>query len=411
MNAAAAGDTIMVGEGEYDEAVIFSQDNITLRAYGAAENTTITQADGTTISFGTTSGGTVDGFTISLTAADNTNDEVIFSNNTTSETAYNTVKNSIINVKNKDATAFGLYGINIDEGNFRLINNTITVWQTADSSVHAIWNSAAHSFELRENTIFVNQDATGAFLTTAVSHAAGAGGILYCIENTITMDSEHTGASIGHLVYAHANLNYVEGNVINGVGAAGVMIGLFTGAGDTAYYNGNFINVTTTDSDGQWANDGAGTSHMVGNTIIGDGIIGIGGTIYSSGNLINDVVLLSGVQLLSVTNVPFDADGDTVLFTVPKGYSCLLDHVKIVAGADAVSTDITVGRAGTENDFIPTNQMDNLDAASDVVIIMPIPNTTPLTLKVYAAETVIEMNVANQAGGATNAVYLYGTLY
>jgi flavoprotein len=55
--------------------------------------------------------------------------------------------------------------------------------------------------------------------------------------------------------------------------------------------------------------------------------------------------------------------------------------------------------------------MDNLDAAYDAIIVMPVPNTTPTKIKSYAAGTVIQMNVANHAGGATNTVYLFGFLY
>ena len=115
-------------------------------------------------------------------------------------------------------------------------------------------------------------------------------------------------------------------------------------------------------------------------------------------------------QLLSIKNVSFAANADTALLTVPAGYGCILDHAKIVAGADAVSTDITIGQNGAESDFIPTNQMDNLNAADDAIIVMPIPSLTPLINKKYAAGTLLEMNVANQAGGATNTVYLYGML-
>jgi len=111
------------------------------------------------------------------------------------------------------------------------------------------------------------------------------------------VDSEHTGASIGHTVYAHANLNYVNENIINAVGAAGVMYGVYTGAGDTAYYNSNFINVTTTDSDGQWANFAAGTSYAHGNLVTGDGVLGTGGTIYEGINQINGTLSIKGICL------------------------------------------------------------------------------------------------------------------
>ncbi|MBT7628768.1 MAG: hypothetical protein HN597_03565 [Desulfobacula sp.] len=148
-----------------------------------------------------------------------------------------------------------------------------------------------------------------------------------------------------------------------------------------------------------------------------DGVIA-GGWVDGSGNG-NNLVLLGcrptnlvrGIEnLLSITNVAFNSDADTVLLTVPPWYSARLTKAIIVAGANANSTDITIGQNGAESDFLPTNQMDNLDTDGDVVIVKPIPNTTPLQLQTYAAGTVIEMNVANQAGGATNTVYLYGIL-
>ena len=52
----------------------------------------------------------------------------------------------------------------------------------------------------------------------------------------------------------------------------------------------------------------------------------------------------------------------------------------------------------------------NLDAQYDVVTIKPIPNTTPLQNKSYAAGTVIQMDVTTAVGGATNAGLLFGTL-
>jgi len=304
MNAADAGDTVLVAEGTYTEAVIFPHDNITLRAQGSAENTIITQPAGTTVSFGTTSGCTLDGFTVTLSAATSTEDEVIFSNNNDTSD-YNIVKNCIINVDNNVANDFGLYGINIDDGNFELLNNKITVHQTGDGAVYAIWNSAANAFKCRENIIVLDQDSVGAYMTVAIAHAAGAGGILYAEQNTITTDSEHTGASVGYSIYAHANINYVNENIINAVGAAGLMYGVYTGTSDTAHYISNFINVTTTDGDGEWANFGAGTSYANGNIVTGDGVMGTGGTIYEGMNQIGAKISINGIPYTFPTD-----DGD-----------------------------------------------------------------------------------------------------
>jgi len=117
------------------------------------------------------------------------------------------------------------------------------------------------------------------------------------------------------------------------------------------------------------------------------------------------------VALLSTTTVAFNADAETTIYVVPNGLRCILDHVKVVAGADASTTDLSIGQNGAETDFVGVTNLDNLDAQYDMVLLAPVPSATPATLKSYAAGTVIRATVANQAGGATNTVYLYGTLY
>jgi hypothetical protein len=118
------------------------------------------------------------------------------------------------------------------------------------------------------------------------------------------------------------------------------------------------------------------------------------------------------ITLLSSTTVAFNANADTTLYTVPTGKRCVLECAIVVAGADAgATTTISIGADGTETDFLAVNTLSNLDAANDAVILRPIPNTTPLKSKSYAAGTVIQATVANQSGGATNTLYLFGFLY
>lgn len=114
----------------------------------------------------------------------------------------------------------------------------------------------------------------------------------------------------------------------------------------------------------------------------------------------------------SGTTVSFAANADTTLFTVPTGFRCVLSHAIIVAGADAgATTGISIGQDTAETDFLAVNTLSNLDAANDAVVVRPIPNTTPLKGKSYAAGTVIQAQITNQSGGATNTVYLFGFLY
>ena len=118
----------------------------------------------------------------------------------------------------------------------------------------------------------------------------------------------------------------------------------------------------------------------------------------------------NSVALLSTTTVSLAADADTVIYTVPPDKVLLPDHAVLEAGADAVSTDVSIGAAGSETDFVGTTQCDNLDADGDMILLAPVPSSTPATLTTYAAGTEIEFRVANNAGGATNYLYFYGTL-
>ncbi len=118
------------------------------------------------------------------------------------------------------------------------------------------------------------------------------------------------------------------------------------------------------------------------------------------------------ITLLSTTTVSLAADADTTLYTGPVGKRCVLECAILVAGADAGATStISIGANGSEADFIPANTLSNLDAQYDAVILRPIPNTTPLKSKSYAAGTIIQAQVASNSGGATNTLYLYGFLY
>ena len=128
-------------------------------------------------------------------------------------------------------------------------------------------------------------------------------------------------------------------------------------------------------------------------------------------SLIRPIPTTNGAILLSATTVSLAADADTTLYTVPTGKRCVLSHAILVAGADAVSTDISIGADGAETDFVSAYQCDNLDAANDAIDIRPVPNSTPAKIKSYAAGTVIQAKVENHAGGATNTLYLFGFLY
>ena len=117
------------------------------------------------------------------------------------------------------------------------------------------------------------------------------------------------------------------------------------------------------------------------------------------------------IALLSTTTVALNANADTVIYTVPTGKTCVLSHAILVVGADAGTTTISIGADGVDTDFVGVSTLSALDAANDACRLAPIPSLTPAKEEAYAAATIIHAVVAAQAGGATNTLYLFGTLY
>ena len=119
----------------------------------------------------------------------------------------------------------------------------------------------------------------------------------------------------------------------------------------------------------------------------------------------------NGIALLSVTTVTtnLSTTGATTLYTVPVGKSCILFPSWLKAAGDVgVSLAVTVGQVGALTDFIGTTNGDNLDAANDIILLAPVPSATPATNKVYAAGTVLQINIAVGGNAVAGTVYLFG---
>ena len=122
----------------------------------------------------------------------------------------------------------------------------------------------------------------------------------------------------------------------------------------------------------------------------------------------------SAVTLLSTTTVSLAADAATTLYTVPTGKVCILSHAILVAGADAGTSDVSIGQTGAVTDFVGAIDLANVDAANDACRLAPVPVAATASAakeEAYAAATAILATVTNHAGGASNKIYLLGTLY
>lgn len=125
--------------------------------------------------------------------------------------------------------------------------------------------------------------------------------------------------------------------------------------------------------------------------------------------------------LLSTTIVAFNAAAQTTLYTVPVGKTCIITKVIVVAGADAVDAEITIGVTASWDNWLGANGMlganldlDELDAANEYCIISPTADADPVAaasvLTRYTAGEVIKVDVTNSGGGATNTFHLFGIL-
>lgn len=121
----------------------------------------------------------------------------------------------------------------------------------------------------------------------------------------------------------------------------------------------------------------------------------------------------NALSLLAAKDVSVSTDGDTILYTVPTGKSCILSHAILVTDGDAGNAvTMSIGANGSETDFVGNQTLSNLDAAGDAVLVMPVPNTTPVKMKRYVAGTVIDAKIASEnTTGITVTVYLFGLLY
>ena len=119
----------------------------------------------------------------------------------------------------------------------------------------------------------------------------------------------------------------------------------------------------------------------------------------------------SAIALLSTTTVALNADAASEIFVVPEGKRCVLIKAILVLGADAATTDVQIGQNGATTDFLAATDLGLINAQYDCCILQPIPAANVLLGKSYAAGTSIEIEVTNQAGGATNTLYLFGFLY
>ena len=114
--------------------------------------------------------------------------------------------------------------------------------------------------------------------------------------------------------------------------------------------------------------------------------------------------------LSGAVTVSLAAAAATTLYTVPTGYTAVIDHVDIIVGADAGASTLTIGRSTALTDFLDTQTITALNAANAKGELRPVPNATTVKQVTYAAGVIIQVNVTAANGGATNTMIVWGYL-
>jgi hypothetical protein len=120
------------------------------------------------------------------------------------------------------------------------------------------------------------------------------------------------------------------------------------------------------------------------------------------------VALLGSVDSVNLN----DAATSQLIYTVPTGKKCVLDHVRIRnLSATAASCTCTVGQSGALTDFLNTQTLSGLNAAAATGILRPVPNAITVKGVEYAASTLLYFDVVVAAGSACTAtIEFFGTL-
>lgn len=120
----------------------------------------------------------------------------------------------------------------------------------------------------------------------------------------------------------------------------------------------------------------------------------------------------NALSLLSSTAIAdLSSETQTTLYTVPVGKKLILHSAFLEAAADVgAALVVTVGQNGAVTDWVGTTNGDNLDADEDCILVAPVPSATPAKQKIYAAGTVIELDVATAGNAVAGVLHLFGFL-
>jgi len=290
VDAASAGDTILVYPGTYTDSITVAVNNLSIISMGGPLNTTLTQADANLIDFGATTGGRIVNFTLNLSAATTAINAIQGSTGNFQVKMCRTMVTSAAALNQADqpraAKITGAGTIFFSLGKV-IYNHTGTC--TTGSAIKAPLEAATGGVVKVYNLNTLDVNGSGSALATAVGLSVGTGYIV--VDNCdIDVDDDTTTYTVGlgYLSSATSVDNEFSYNVIHVHGDANNAYGVFA-INSTVRSSHNHIHVECS---------GAGTAYSFAET--GTGTI----------NSHMDDVIATGGYSGNVNIVASESDGD-----------------------------------------------------------------------------------------------------
>lgn len=337
LNAAASGDTILVAEGTYSEAITFDDDNVTVKSVGGKVTTIITQVTGDTVSFNTRSGCTLEGFTIQITAATAATDNCISGANDDAS-----IDNYIIDCDITWASSANItetHAVEITDGDYTFENCLISaINSNAGAVVNTTYafhsSSAAGTKTFRDCRFVCSSSATGATYTHGIFTVVGDTIDLY--DCTFDIDAAGTGDArgIGHFTAGSATINIYNNRVVCDNSSTGDSVAFAAGRTGGTFNSYNTVLDASGGTNQWWSETASGAIVNCYHGSILDGLVNDSGTtnIFTNSEL-------KGTVVWDPANLA-DGAGETSAGITVTG-AALGDFVLVAAPYDLQDTTVT----------------------------------------------------------------------
>lgn len=286
IDAASAGDVILVAPGTYTETITYDLDRLSIVSEGGPNVTTITQVADDIVAFGVTSGCLLEGFTLSVTAASGSGDYLISgANDGTGVGDENVIRNCFMKwVTSDTANAHTLYNLTDGSWVFENCEDDIDFTGASTTDTTFIWGiSGTDEVKLIHFTSTLNADSLSGSQSVYGFRNVGVTNILKMFDCKFVWSVSSSGGAYNFLNWASSGdyILEVRNTYIDLTSSGAVISKILSIVGGVVTVNSynNVYKASNSGGNGQWANIPAGDTLNSAGDIILDGALINSGTV------------------------------------------------------------------------------------------------------------------------------------